>query len=98
MPSQKPRLNLTLDDDLNELITDLSKLMGVPKTKVITDFLKDVKPALTDLRDALQLAKDKKSVVPQLARLAANANSKTSIINDEMAEMLKQYDLLDGDK
>lgn len=98
MPSQKPRLNLTLDDDLNELITDLSKLMGIPKTRIITDFLKDVKPALTDLRDALQLAKDKKSVVPQLARLAANANNKTSIINDEMAEMLKQYDLLDGDK
>lgn len=98
MPSQKPRLNLTLDEDLNDLIIDLSDLLGIPKTRVITDFLKDVQPALIDLRDALQLAKEKKSVVPQLTRLAANANTKTSIINKEMAEMLKQHDLLDGDK
>lgn len=60
MPSQKPRLNLTLDDELNDLITDLSVLMGIPKTRVITDVLKDVLPVLTEMRDALELAKEKK--------------------------------------
>ena len=32
MPTQKPRLNLTLDDDLNETITRLAELMGKPKS------------------------------------------------------------------
>ena len=96
MPSQKPRLNLTLDDELNDLITDLSVLMGIPKTRVITDVLKDVLPVLTEMRDALELAKEKKDVLPQLARLAATANTKTGIINSEMAALLKQYDLLES--
>lgn len=94
MPSQKPRLNLTLDEDLNEIITDLSQLMGIPKTRVITDLLKDVLPVLTEVRDALKLAKEKKSVVPNLARIAASANAGTGIINSEMADLLKQYELL----
>lgn len=95
MPSQKPRLNLTLDDELNDVITDLSKLMGIPKTRVITDLLKDVLPVLTEMRDALRLVKDKKSVIPNLARLAASANAETGVINAEMADLLKQYDLLE---
>lgn len=95
MPSQKPRLNLTLDDELNEVITDLSILMGIPKTRVITDMLKDVLPVLSEMRDALKLAKDKKSVIPNLARLAAGANAETGVINAEMAALLKQYDLLE---
>ncbi len=94
MPSQKPRLNLTLDDELNDLITDLAKLMGIPKTRVITDVLKDVLPVLTEMRDALELAKEKKNVLPHLARIAANANIKTGIINSEMVTLLNQYDLL----
>ena len=94
MPSQKPRLNLTLDDELNDLITDLSRLMGIPKTRVITDLLKAVLPALKEIRDALELAKEKKDVLTKLARITATANSQTGIINSEMAELLKQYDLL----
>lgn len=96
MPSQKPRLNLTLDEDLNEVITDLSQLMGIPKTRVITDLLNDVLPVLSEMRDALRLAKDKKSVIPNLARLAAGANAEAGTINAEMADLLKQYDLLEG--
>ena len=94
MPSQKPRLNLTLDDELNDLITDLAKLMGIPKTRVITDVLKDVLPVLTEMRDALELAKEKKNVLPHSARIAADANIKTGIINSEMVTLLNQYDLL----
>ena len=31
MPSKKTRVNLTVDDDLNELLTALSKIDGKPK-------------------------------------------------------------------
>ena len=56
--------------------------------------LKDVLPVLTEVRDALRLAKEKKSVVPNLARIAASANAGTGVINSEMADLLKQYELL----
>lgn len=96
MPSQKPRLNLTLDDELNEVITDLSRLMKIPKTRIITDLLKDILPVMKEMRNALELVEQKKSAVPNLARLAASANDKTGIINSEMAELLSQYSLEEG--
>ena len=43
---------------------------------------------------ALAGCKEKKNVVPNLARLAASANAETGVINSEMADLLKQYELL----
>ncbi|MGB2082536.1 MAG: hypothetical protein ACPHVJ_06230 [Psychrobacter sp.] len=89
MPSQKPRIALTVDNDLNTLLEDLSVLMKKPKSTIITDLLVDVTPMLTDLRDALQLAEQKKDIKPVLARMTASANIKASEMNNDM---LKQFD------
>lgn len=89
MPSQKPRIALTVDNDLNALLEDLSVLMKKPKSTIITDLLVDVTPMLTDLRDALQLAEQKKDIKPVLARMTASANIKASEMNNDM---LKQFD------
>lgn len=89
MPSQKPRIALTVDDDLNKLLEDLSGLMKKPKSTIITNLLVDVTPMLKDLRDALQLAEQKKDIKPVLAKMAASANIRASEINNDM---LKQFD------
>ena len=89
MPSQKPRIALTVDNDLNKLLEDLSILMKKPKSTIITDLLVDVTPMLTDLRDALRLAEQKKDIKPVLARMTASANIKASEMNNDM---LKQFD------
>lgn len=89
MPSQKPRIALTVDNDLNKILEDLSVLMKKPKSTIITDLLVDVTPMLTDLRDALQLAEQKKDIKPVLARMTASANIKASEMNNDM---LKQFD------
>lgn len=89
MPSQKPRIALTVDNDLNTLLEDLSVLMKKPKSTIITDLLVDVTPMLTDLRDALQLAEQKKDIKPVLARMTASANIRASEMNNDM---LKQFD------
>lgn len=89
MPSQKPRIALTVDNDLNTLLEDLSVLMKKPKSTIITDLLVDVTPMLTDLRDALQLAEQKKDIKPVLARMTASANIKASEMSNDM---LKQFD------
>jgi len=89
MPSQKRRIALTVDDDLNAVLEELSALMKKPKSTIITDLLVDVSPMLTDLRDALQLAEEKKDIKPILARMTASANNQTIEINNDM---LKQFD------
>lgn len=93
MPSQKPRIALTVDHDLNEILEDLSRLMGnKPKSRIITDLLVDVTPMLIDLRDALQLAEQKKDIKPALARMTAKANIGTAQMNNDM---LNQFDWVD---
>lgn len=89
MPSQKPRIALTVDNELNTLLEDLSVLMKKPKSTIITDLLVDVTPMFIDLRDALQLAEQKKDIKPVLAKMTAAANIKASEMNNDM---LKQFD------
>ena len=92
MPSQKPRINLTVEHDLNELLQDLSVLMKKPKSTIITELLVDVTPMLTDLRNALNLAEQKKDIKPALARMTAIANAKAAEMNNEM---LSHFDWAD---
>ena len=40
MPTKKTRINLSVDDDMNELLTALSKFEGKPKATLITDILR----------------------------------------------------------
>jgi hypothetical protein len=89
MPSQKPRINLTVNHDLNDLLEDVSRLLKKPKATIINDFLVDLVPMLTDLRDALELAEQKKDIKPALARMTAAANIKTAEMNNDM---LNQFD------
>ena len=89
MPSQKPRIALTVEHDLNELLQDLSVLMKRPKSTIITDILVDVTPMLKDLKEALELAEQKKDIKPTLARMTAKANIGMAEMNNDM---LNQYD------
>ncbi len=89
MPSQKPRIALTVDADLNKLLEDLSVLMKKPKSTIITELLIDVKPMLKDLKNALELAEQKKDIKPTLAKMTAEANIRALEINNDM---LKQFD------
>ena len=89
MPSKKARINLTVDDDLNALLDDLSVLMKKPKSTIITELLVDVTPMLEDLKEALELAEQKKDIKPALAKMTARANIGTAEMN---SDMLKQFD------
>ena len=60
MPTKKTRINLSVDDDMNELLTALSKFEGKPKATLITDILEQMRPHLTDLLHAMELVEQKK--------------------------------------
>ena len=60
--AQNKRTNLTLDPELDALITEISELRGIPKTRVITEILEESKPQLEIIRDALKTIKNNESV------------------------------------
>ena len=63
--------------------------MKTPKSTLITDILVDITPMLKDLKEALELAEQKKDIKPTLARMTAAANIKTAEMNNDM---LNQFD------
>lgn len=69
MPSKKTRINLTVDDDMNELLTALSKIDGKPKATLITDILEQMRPHLTELLHAMELVEQKKNPSKVLNKL-----------------------------
>lgn len=54
MPSQKPRVALTMPDNLNALFDRISDLNGTPKTKLIVELLQAYEPVLTEMLDTLE--------------------------------------------
>lgn len=60
--AQNKRTNLTLDPELASLITEISDLRGIPKTRVITEILEESKPQLEVIRDALKTIKNNEAV------------------------------------
>lgn len=54
MPSRKPRVALTVPDDLNALFDRISDLNGIPKTKLMIELLEAYKPVLEEMLDTLE--------------------------------------------
>ena len=90
MPTQKPRIALTVPDDLNELLDNLSELMGKPKSTFIVEFLTDVQPLFQELYNSLSHAKEMKDNIPSLIRLTAMANQQVGVMNSEMSDLMSQ--------
>lgn len=69
MPTKKTRINLSVDDDMNELLTALSKITVKPKATLITEILEQMRPHLTDLLQAMELVEQKKDPSKVINRL-----------------------------
>ena len=90
MPSRKPRLNLTLDDDVKEVIARLSVLMNEPQASIVNGYLRDMYPALVDMANAIEDVQNKKNALPYLARMTAMANQQVGVMNSEMSDLMSQ--------
>ncbi len=90
MPTQKPSIAFTVTKDLNELLDNVSELMGKPKSTFIVEFLTDVQPLFQELYNSLSHAKEMKDNIPSLIRLTAMANQQVGVMNSEMSELMSQ--------
>lgn len=92
MPSQKPRIALTVPDDINQTLDRLYKLTGTPKTRLIIEMLEEYMPVLDQIADALeQINKDKensKEIVKKFAQdILFSGHEKLGIIAKEAKEL-----------
>lgn len=92
MPTAKPRITITLDENKHRLLSKLSELQGVSMSSIVVDFLDSVVPVLERVAVVLQNAKDApQSVKDELRKSAEQAE------NDFLphaADVMGQLDLL----
>lgn len=92
MPSQKPRINLTVPPHIDTLLERLSDLTGSPKTKLIIEMLEQYSPVLSSVVDALeQVNADKengKEIVKNFAKnMLLDANIKLGEVAKEASQL-----------
>ena len=57
MPTQKPRIALTVPDEINQTLDRLYELTGTPKSKLIVEMLEQYVPILEQVVDTLEKSK-----------------------------------------
>lgn len=92
MPSRKARVALTLPDDLNALLDQVSDYQGTPKTKLITEILLECKPVLQQMLSAYKLIQENKEGAADIiknfgAQAVAEASSKITALAQDVASL-----------
>lgn len=92
MPSQKPRVALTLPDDLNAILGQVSDYQGTPKTKLITDILLECKPIFEQMLSAYKFIEENKEGTADIvkkfgAQAVVEASSKTTALAQEVVSL-----------
>ena len=87
MTDRKPRINVTVDDDMNKLITELAALQGIPKATLITQYLDMLRPHMVEIRDAIKMVNDKKDPSPQLRKMLLDGQQQLfDVIKEEFTD------------
>lgn len=86
MEKQRNRVNLTLDDEIFNLLTELSSLSSKPKATLINELLNDVKPHLQYSIELLTLLENEKLTMSQ-AKTFFNRN--LADVSEHTAELLR---------
>ena len=69
MPSKKTRINLTVDEDMDNLLIELAALQGIPKTTLVYEYLEAIRPHMIEIRDAIRMVNEKKDPSPHLRKM-----------------------------
>lgn len=80
--TERIRINLSIDDEMNDLLTELAELTGRPKTSIVKDFLYNMQPAMEMTRDGLKALKDNRSIAPALQNMLNIVEAGMKEMND----------------
>lgn len=92
MPSKKPRLALTVPDDLDADLSELAQLQGKPLATLVVDLLKEMQPQIQGI------IKIQKAV--KAGNIRAAKSALTHMVGDGIAEILtaQQPELFEAPK
>ena len=68
MPTQKPRIAITVPDEINQTLERLYELTGTPKSKLIVEMLEQYVPVLEQVVDTLEKIKSDKENGKEIAK------------------------------
>ena len=68
MPTQKPRIAITVPDEINQTLDRLHELTGTPKSKLIVEMLEQYVPVLEQAVDTLEKIKSDKENGKEIAK------------------------------
>lgn len=89
MPTQRPRITVTLTDEQNALLARVSKLNGVSKSHLLADLFDTVSPALSRVADAVESAQIvQRAIKPELLKSFDDAQSQVSDVVSMLNELL----------
>lgn len=88
MATDKPRITITLDPHVYEVLTTLSQLQGSPKARIVSELLESVVPVFERTCYVLQLAQKAQSGVNQDIResLERSEAKIQAMMNDAMGQ------------
>ena len=84
MATKKPRLTITFDPELYDLVSKLSDYHGISKSKLVNSYLVQLKPHLTELVKAFELIEDKKDPTPLFRNMIIDAQQHLLNISKEV--------------
>ena len=73
MPTKKTRINLSVDEDMNELLIELAALQGIPKATLVTEYLNQLRPHMEEMRDAIRMINEKKDPSKHIRNMLLNS-------------------------
>lgn len=91
MPTQKRRIQISLDPALDEVLVRLSDSLKKPISKILSELLLESLPALVQVADALDQAKSGKLDIGGFQKVVNNAHAELDEIEDFL-ESKKQND------
>lgn len=87
MPSHKKRINLTVDEDMDVLLTELSALQGIPKTTLVYEYLQAMRPHMVEIRDAIRMVNEKKDPSKHLRKMLLDGQQDfLDVIKEELKD------------
>jgi len=89
MPTKKPRMALTLPDDVNEAIHELAAALGTPATKVVTELLQEMVPQLQGMAKVSRALKAGKHAAAKTAMRHMMGDAMAEIMVEQQPDMFK---------
>lgn len=87
MPTKKTRINLSVDDEMNELLIELAALQGIPKATLVTEYLNQLRPHMVEMRDAIRMINEKKDPSKHLRNMLLNSQQNfLDVLKEELKD------------